>query len=883
MDTIGMNNDNFSGRRLVQTFYDKAASIGLVPMKVLAVAVVVTMLLFALFCFQVWDAYRDFRTTQTVYFKLQELKSTIVHFDEVLTMSARMGAATGNLRWEKRYRTFEPRLDAAIKETMKLAPETFVDEAAANTDAANSKLVAMENRAFDLIREEQREAAMTLLSGEEYETQKRIYSEGMEQINAAIQERLKSGLRVQRRRSSFTVIFAFTVLPILLFAWLRVLRMLGRHGAEQRREEKSLKRDRDELEKSIEERTANLNVANEQLKQEIAERRQAEEELLKTKEHLDNIIESSVDCIVVTDSKGNITRVNKSFMELIDYVEEEILGKHTTQFSPFDEGTYESVTGELVEIKKKFFDDARDMASRLREEGKVSNWERCFMRKDRKLVPVEVNMFFLYNEKREVTGAVGIIRDITERRRAKEEKARIDASLENKVTELSIMNEIGEVLLSTRKLDEILHMILIGATAYQALGFNRAFLFLVNGEGNVLEGEVATGSLNREEAYRIWDSLSHENLSLKELVKSRYGQLSREDEPINNLVKQMKIPLQGTDSIFSQAVYEKKYFGIVNGRENPLIDKDFINLLGTDSFALVPLVSRGKSLGVLLADNFINQKPIGDEDVVHLRAFAHHASLAIENAHLYKSLEEKIDELNYAYNELQENRDKLIRYERLSAVGEVAAKLTHEIRNPLVSIGGFARRILKKDHDEELNRKYVKIIVEEIGRLENILTDVLYFAKPAVPRCETVDLNRIIKNALEVMGMEIEKNNVTLEQRLDYNLPVLWLDENQIRRVLINLIRNATQAMPDGGAITVSTVYDDQWVRVDIADTGVGVSEEDADKLFDAFFTSKSTGSGLGLTVSAQIVSNQGGTIEVQKRIPKGTIFTINLPVKASS
>ena len=90
-----------------------------------------------------------------------------------------------------------------------------------------------------------------------------------------------------------------------------------------------------------------------------------------------------------------------------------MLGKHTTQFSPFDEGTYESVTGERVEIKKKFFDDARDMASRLREEGKVSNWERCFMRKDQKLVPVEVNMVFLYNEKREVTGAVGIIRDIT--------------------------------------------------------------------------------------------------------------------------------------------------------------------------------------------------------------------------------------------------------------------------------------------------------------------------------------------------------------------------------------------------------------------------------------------------------------------------------------
>ncbi len=348
-----MNNDNSSGRKLVQTLYRIAATIGLPPMKVLAGAIVVTILLFALFCFQVWDSYRDFRTNQTLYFRLQELSSVIVHFDEVLTMSARMGVATGNLRWEKRYREFEPRLDAAIKETMKLAPEAFVDEAAANTDAANNKLVAMERRAFDLIRKGDRRDAMVLLSGEEYEEQKRIYSEGMEKINTAIQERVKSALRVQRRRSSFTVAFAFTILPILIFAWLSVVRMLGRHIDEQRREEKALKKDHDELEKRIEARTANLNVANEQLKQEINEHRQADEERFKTKEHLDNIIESSLDCIVVTDNKGNITRVNKSFMELIGYSEEEILGKHMTEFSPFDEGTYESVTGESVEINKK--------------------------------------------------------------------------------------------------------------------------------------------------------------------------------------------------------------------------------------------------------------------------------------------------------------------------------------------------------------------------------------------------------------------------------------------------------------------------------------------------------------------------------------------------
>jgi signal transduction histidine kinase len=200
-----------------------------------------------------------------------------------------------------------------------------------------------------------------------------------------------------------------------------------------------------------------------------------------------------------------------------------------------------------------------------------------------------------------------------------------------------------------------------------------------------------------------------------------------------------------------------------------------------------------------------------------------------------------------------------------------------------VAIGGFARRILKKDQTGEVNRSYVKIIVEEIDRMENTLTDILCFAKPALPKCDTTDLNEIIKSTLKVLGLEMEKNRISLEEHLDPDLPMLWLDENQIRRVLINITKNAIQAMPDGGTISTSTIRDNQWVRIEIADTGEGISDEDMDKLFDAFFTSKSTGSGLGLTVSAQIIDNHGGTIELQKREPRGTIFIIKLPVKAPS
>jgi len=265
----------------------------------------------------------------------------------------------------------------------------------------------------------------------------------------------------------------------------------------------------------------------------ISQRRLAEEKLRRAKEYLDNVIESSLDSIIITDRKGYVTRANKAFLELLDCEEEKIIGKHMSEFSPTEEGVYESTTRTLVEIDKEFFNDAKTKISRLVEERKIANWESYLMRSDTEVVPVEENIDYLYNGKGDIIGAVGIIRDITERKRAEEERARMNTRLKDKVTELSIMNEISEILLSTRELNEILHMILIAVTANQALGFNRSFLFLINSKENILEGKVATGSLSIEEAYKIWERLAHEKHTLKELIKSHHGELSKEDEQIN--------------------------------------------------------------------------------------------------------------------------------------------------------------------------------------------------------------------------------------------------------------------------------------------------------------------------------------------------------------
>jgi signal transduction histidine kinase len=295
------------------------------------------------------------------------------------------------------------------------------------------------------------------------------------------------------------------------------------------------------------------------------------------------------------------------------------------------------------------------------------------------------------------------------------------------------------------------------------------------------------------------------------------------------------------------------------------------------------MISRDTVLGVLLVDNFITKRPISDDDLGRLRVFANTAALSFERSRLRASLEVKLQELTAANRELKESRDKLVRTERLSAVGEVAASVAHEIRNPLTAIGGFARSVLNSLTPDDRNRTRLQIIVDEVRRLENILTEILQFTRPTMPRFEATDLNGIILQTFGMMSQEIDEESITVHKRLDPNLPAVWADSDQVRQVLLNLFRNAIHAMPDGGELWVETNVQGDQIELKVEDSGIGIPKANREKLFDAFFSTKSSGSGLGLTVSLQIARNHGGTIVVDSEEGKGSTFTVHFPLKKKS
>jgi signal transduction histidine kinase len=186
--------------------------------------------------------------------------------------------------------------------------------------------------------------------------------------------------------------------------------------------------------------------------------------------------------------------------------------------------------------------------------------------------------------------------------------------------------------------------------------------------------------------------------------------------------------------------------------------------------------------------------------------------------------------------------------------------------------------MLKSHHLESADREYLKIIVDEVRRLEETITNVLTYVSPGIPKTKPTDLNALLGNVIFLMNVLLQEKNIEVFTRCSDDLGPLAVDPDQMKQVFIAIINNAIESMLEGGKLEVSTARHSDFVRISISDTGVGIAEDKLDKVFDAFFTTKSTGSGLGLNIASQIVANHKGSIYVESQVGLGSTFTINLP-----
>jgi signal transduction histidine kinase len=240
----------------------------------------------------------------------------------------------------------------------------------------------------------------------------------------------------------------------------------------------------------------------------------------------------------------------------------------------------------------------------------------------------------------------------------------------------------------------------------------------------------------------------------------------------------------------------------------------------------------------------------------------------------------EIQRLNSIIREHDFSKEKAIRQEKLIALGRFTADVAHEIRNPLTSLGGFARRLLKVLPDETKEKGYANIIVSEVQRLEKILRDVLSFSSESRLQMDYHFLNEIIIETLALYVDVLKQHSITIKQSLSA-LPKLWLDKNQIRQVLDNLISNAIDSMPQGGLISLETkmafMNGVQYEALTIEDNGIGIPEDKLEKIFEPFFSSRLVGygTGLGLSITRKIMEEHCGFIKVDSLDGIGSIFTL--------
>lgn len=240
-------------------------------------------------------------------------------------------------------------------------------------------------------------------------------------------------------------------------------------------------------------------------------------------------------------------------------------------------------------------------------------------------------------------------------------------------------------------------------------------------------------------------------------------------------------------------------------------------------------------------------------------------------------LQQTAMQLSKVYQELNESFEQVRRADRLSAVGQLAAGLAHEIRNPLASIDGAAEVMQAAKCPEEVQWETTSIIRNECARLNRLLSNLLDFARPKQPEWRPVDLARVVDSVVSLVKHSAGKN-IEFIERIDEHLPPLLADEELITQALLNLAINAAQAMPNGGQISLKVENKDDGILLSVRDQGTGIEANHMDRIFDPFFTTKASGTGLGLSVVDQITRQLGGAVNVKRNEDRGMTFSLFFP-----
>jgi len=470
---------------------------------------------------------------------------------------------------------------------------------------------------------------------------------------------------------------------------------------------------------------------------------------------------------------------------------------------------------------------------------------------------------------------------LTEFQEHKAQMGTVLSFLNSKNREFKFLREVGLVLQTSLNLDEVLSVAMTAITAGKGFGMNRAFLLMTDKERQHIRGYLGVGPKDYEEAWRTWDDIGRSNFTLKEMAKNfQKTKLSSEKVKFHDILEQLTVPLSDQGHIFNRALKSKKPILVENALNNPELDRGLARILGVDCFLIMPLISRNRRIGIIIADNCITHKPITLQDMQSLETFAFPVAFALERASLYERLQEEVDKQKMANLKLREQQTLIVKMEKMALVGKITSSIAHSIRNPLMVIGGFARTLLKGSSEKDERRAHLELIVRETKQLEEVLAEVLSYSESLHPVFDLWDVNELVENSLNELAPTLEEAEIREARRLTPDLPMVRMDYKQIDYCVRSIVSTSLNAMDKGGILEVETLLAGDDVLIRISDDAPPLSEAALEALTTPFFVTQQMGEGVGLSLCKTILERHGSSFSVANRPAGGNSYTIALAVR---
>ncbi|MCK5126296.1 MAG: GAF domain-containing protein [candidate division Zixibacteria bacterium] len=478
----------------------------------------------------------------------------------------------------------------------------------------------------------------------------------------------------------------------------------------------------------------------------------------------------------------------------------------------------------------------------------------------------------IFGDNNEVSGIFGIIEDFSEQVKKRQE-------LKRKIDELSILAQISQVVSSALDTQEVLKVILTGVTAQQGLGFNRAFLFLLDDDEKYLVGRLAVGPSNAEEAGVIWSALAQDDRTLLETLSLYQSKTQTSGTNLFDLIGGLRIDTTN-GSLFARCLKEKRPIIISNDIELDPVSERILGCLGGRHAALTPLISQDRPLGLLVVDNAITGENITEQDCQFLKLIADQSASAVERSYLYRDIKERAIELEAMNQRLAETQNQIIEAEKMSVIGEITSAVAHELRNPLTIIGGFANLMFKSLPSGSPDAEYLNIIISETQRAEAVLTDVLDFSKASKTKDRCLDMNELVNDTMNMMAVRVGNGKSKMNLSLcDKPLPI-WGNSDQLLHAFYQIFLLILQDISDSVGSDINTFEHQGFARMEIALHSKDGLNTDMDRLLKQYFGTGASTKRLSMLVAEETLKHHGGILGFESGSKEGPLVFIQMPLR---